>query len=57
LASADVIVARVRKDVIIARVRKMVAHPITVFISASSVNSTGGELAPPRIVPTVQVAL
>jgi hypothetical protein len=28
-------------DVIVARVRKMVAHPITVFISASSVNSTG----------------
>jgi hypothetical protein len=42
-------------DEIVARVRKMVAHPITVFISASSVNSTGGELAPPRIVPTVQV--
>jgi hypothetical protein len=31
LASADVIVARVRKDVIIARVKKIVAHPITVF--------------------------
>ena len=39
-------------DGIVARVRKMVAHPITVFISASSVNSTGRELAPPRIVPS-----
>src|SRR6476659_9378405 len=27
------------------------------FHFTSSVNSTGGELAPPRIVPTVQVAL
>jgi hypothetical protein len=35
----------------------MVAHPITVFTSASSVNSTGGELALPRIVPTVQASL
>jgi hypothetical protein len=34
-----------------------VAHPITVFISVSSVSSTGGELAPPRIVPTVQASL
>jgi hypothetical protein len=41
-------------DVIVARIRKMVAHPITVFTSASSVSSTGGELALPRIVPTVQ---
>jgi hypothetical protein len=42
--------ARTVSEGIIARVKKIVAHPITVFISRRA-------LAPPRIVPTVQVAL